>query len=245
MNVDSDHPHPGQIEDPSAHQHDYDLPYHWTGGAFYREVARAAAERVAPTVRGRRVLEMGCGDGFLTAQIAPLAERVHAFDMSGRAVAFARLIVRAPNVSFSVGRAQELATMATHLGGEVDVVASFEVVEHLSPQERDAFLVASSELLGPRKGSLVLTTPNGSKRPGHRMNPHHAHEFTPAELRELVLAAGFVDVTVQGLYLQPPWTRVEHLAGTVPFRATFRRLARAGRDRPAWCRSLICLARTS
>ena len=67
-----------------------------------------AAERVAPVIRGRRVLEMGCGDGFLTAQMAPLADRIFAFDMNERAIAFAELIVRDPNVAFGTGRAEDL-----------------------------------------------------------------------------------------------------------------------------------------
>ena len=60
----------------------------------------------------------------------------------------------------------------------------------MSPSERDAFLAAALEVLAPRHGSLILTTPNGSKRPGHTINPHHAHEFTPAELRTLVRDTG-------------------------------------------------------
>ena len=236
------HDHAAHAVDPAEHQHEYDLPYHWTGGEFYREVARVAGERVAPVVRGRRVLEMGCGDGFLTAQMAPVADRIFAFDMNERAIAFAGLIVRDPNVGFGTGRAEDLAAMAKHLG-EVDVVASFEVIEHLSSGERDAFLAAALEVLAPRHGSLIFTTPNGSKRPGHTINPHHAHEFTPAELRTLVRDTGFVDVRIEGLYLQPPWDRLEHFSQTVPFRAGFRRLARAGRNRPEWCRTLICVAR--
>lgn len=237
------HDHAAHASDPSEHQHEYDLPYHWTGGGFYREVARVAGERVAPVIRGRRVLEMGCGDGFITAQLAPAADRIFAFDMNERAIAFAELIVRDANVVFGTGRAEDLAAMAKHLDDEVDVVASFEVIEHLSPGEREAFLTAAFGVLAPRHGSLVLTTPNGSKRPGHTINPHHAHEFTPAELRGLVRDTGFVDVRIEGLYLQPPWDRVEHFSQTVPFRAGFRRLARAGRNRPEWCRTLICVAR--
>ena len=202
-----------------------------------------AAERVRPAIRGRRVLEMGCGDGFLTAQMAPVADRIFAFDMNERAIAFAELIVREPNVSSEAAARRTSPSMANHLDDEVDVVASFEVIEHLSPSERDAFLTAALAVLAPRRGSLVLTTPNGSKRPGHTINPHHAHEFTPAELRGLVRTAGFADVRIEGLYLQPPWDRFEHFSQTVPFRAGFRRLARAGRTRPEWCRTLICVAR--
>ena len=230
--------------EPAEHQHPYDIPYHWAMGRFYQYVVGVAAERVAPLVRDRVVLEMGCGDGYMTAKIARAARTVFGFDMNERAVAFAEMIVREPNVTFGVGRAEEVDAMAARMDDDVDVVASFEVVEHLSAQERAAFLLGARRLLASRGGHLILTTPNGSRRPGHRMNPHHEHEFTPRELRALLEGAGFSDVRIQGLYLQPPWPeRAEHVAEIVPFRAAFHRLARAGATRPERCRTLIGVGR--
>jgi SAM-dependent methyltransferase len=231
-------------DDPADHQHPYDIPYHWAMGRFYQDVVEVAAERVATVVEGRSVVEMGCGDGFMTAKIARRARAVFGFDMNERAVAFAEMIVRSPNVRFEVGRAQDLEAMTAQLEEPVEVVASFEVIEHLSAGERDAFLEASRRILAPHGGSIVLTTPNGARRPGHKMNPHHEHEFTPDELGGLLRRNGFLDVRIEGLYLQPPWPeRLEHLADTVPFRAGFRRLARAGRSRPGWCRTLVSVGR--
>ena len=232
--------------DPAEHQHPYDLPYHWTMGRFYRYVVEVAAQRVAPIVRDRSVLEMGCGDGYMTAQIARYARSVRGFDLNERAIAFAEMIVRKPNVTFAVARAQDLAEVVARVEEPPEVVASFEVVEHLADGERDAFLDAARAILVDRGGNLILTTPNGSRRPGHRLNPHHSHEFSPTELRELLVSRGFVDVQIQGLYLQPPWPhRLEHVADTVPFRALFRRLARGGVSRPDACRTLICTCRAA
>jgi 2-polyprenyl-3-methyl-5-hydroxy-6-metoxy-1,4-benzoquinol methylase len=184
---------------------------------------------------------MGCGDGYATSQVARYATRVHGFDVNQRAIAFAELIVREPHVSFAVGGAGDLGTMAAALDRDVDVVAAFEVFEHLPEAEATSFLEQARELLEPGAGHLILTTPNAA-RSGSRMNPHHAHEYRSAELAERLHAAGFDRVSVKGLYLKPPWPRLEHFAGTVPFRGAFRALARAGRDHPRWCRSLVCVA---
>jgi predicted RNA methylase len=54
------------------------------------EGAHLAALRRLGDFRGRRVLELGCGDGRLTLGIAPDAERVHAFDPDAEAVEQAR-----------------------------------------------------------------------------------------------------------------------------------------------------------
>jgi hypothetical protein len=134
--------------------------------------------------------------------------------------------------------------MADHLDADVDVVASFEVFEHLPDEEASQFLTEARELLAPKEGCLILTTPNGA-RARRNMNPHHAHEYRPEELADRLRASGFRHVSVNGLYLQPPWPRLEHFAGTVPFRAPFRFLARAGWNRPRWCRTLVCAAGTA
>ncbi|MFL5766700.1 MAG: class I SAM-dependent methyltransferase [Actinomycetota bacterium] len=186
---------------------------------------------------------MGCGDGYMTARLAQVAERVFGFDVNERAIAFARLIVRDSHVEFAVGRAREIESFARRLE-RVDVIASFEVVEHLAAEERRAFLTNSRELLAATSGTLVLSTPNGAHRRGHQMNPHHSHEFEPEELRAELLGVGFREVQISGVYLQPPWPRfTEHVADTVPFRSVFRQLARAGEDRPERCRTLLSACR--
>jgi 2-polyprenyl-3-methyl-5-hydroxy-6-metoxy-1,4-benzoquinol methylase len=209
--------------------------------AFHRYVVETAVARVARFLQGRTVLEMGCGDGFVTDLLARHAQRVHAFDINPRAIAFARMIVEDPHVTFEVASAGQLASAAERVGATVEVVASFEVIEHLDAGELDAFLSQARQVLTPSNGRLILTTPNGARR-GSGRNPHHAHEFASAELSGALASAGFHDVRVSGLYLQPPWVRLEHVANTIPFRAPFRALARAGSGRPSMCRTLVCLA---
>lgn len=223
-------------------QHPYDLPYHWCGAPFYRYVVEQMVERVAPLLAERRVLEAGCGDGFTTALIARSAASVHAFDINERAIAFARLIVEDPRVTFEVGGAGDVDRIAGRARGDVDVVAAFEMIEHLSADERGRFLAGCHEVLAQRGGVLVLSTPNG-ERSGDQRNPHHAHEFTRGELRTSLVDAGFGNPRISGVYLQPRWERLEHFADTVPFRAVFRALARGGASTPTRCRTLLSVAR--
>ena len=62
-------------------------------------------------VRGKRVLDLGCGDGRLALGIAPLASHVDGLDPDDGAIATARSLARKArirNTRFDVGAAQKL-----------------------------------------------------------------------------------------------------------------------------------------
>jgi ubiquinone/menaquinone biosynthesis C-methylase UbiE len=75
------------------------------------------------TLTGRRILEIGCGDGRLTREFAPLASSVVAIEPDAVSIAVARRMAaseRLSKVSFHVGSAPEL-----RLDGEPFDVALF------------------------------------------------------------------------------------------------------------------------
>jgi ubiquinone/menaquinone biosynthesis C-methylase UbiE len=62
-------------------------------------------------VRGKRVLDLGCGDGRFALGVAPLASSVEGLDPDAEAIAAAKKAAResgAANVRFRVGAAQKL-----------------------------------------------------------------------------------------------------------------------------------------
>ncbi len=72
-------------------------------------------------VRGRRVLDLGCGDGRFALGIAPLAAAVEGIDPDPDAIAAAQSGARSlglKNTRFSVGAAQQLP----YRDGSLDVV---------------------------------------------------------------------------------------------------------------------------
>lgn len=74
-------------------------------------------------LRGRRVLEIGCGDGRLTRMYAPLASRVVAIEPDSARIAAARRAAATEgvnNVSFRVGQAERV-----RLGGDQFDIALF------------------------------------------------------------------------------------------------------------------------
>ena len=64
-----------------------------------------------PLVRGKRVLDLGCGDGRLALGVAPYAKRVDGIDPDSEAIAAAKWNARKAgvrNVRFAAGAAQDL-----------------------------------------------------------------------------------------------------------------------------------------
>jgi ubiquinone/menaquinone biosynthesis C-methylase UbiE len=62
-------------------------------------------------LRGKRVLDLGCGDGRFALSVAPLASHVEGIDPDAEAIAGAKRAARKAglqNVRFTVGAAQDL-----------------------------------------------------------------------------------------------------------------------------------------
>src|SRR5438046_10277452 len=88
------------------------------------------------------------------------------------------------------------ATRLTLANNAIDLVVSFETIEHV-PDAR-ALVFEIRRVLKPG-GRLVLSTPNRAFGPPerHTGNPFHIREFTPDELRALV-AEPFEAITLYG-----------------------------------------------
>jgi SAM-dependent methyltransferase len=139
-----------------------------------------------------RVLDIGCGTGYGTAELAQRAQSATGVDLSADAIAYARRHYPLPNTTF-------LATSATALpfeGRSFDVITAFEVIEHLD-NWRD-LLIEARRLLHP-DGTFLVSTPNklyyAESRANDGPNPFHAHEFEFEEFRD-ALAAVFPSVTI-------------------------------------------------
>ena len=93
-----------------------------------RQTVRAGRERMRNTLRGRRVLDAGCGTGALAARLASRGARVLAVDLSPTLIALARERLpsnRGPgHIDFEVG---DMAALAS---GEFDHVVAMDSLIH-------------------------------------------------------------------------------------------------------------------
>jgi len=136
---------------------------------------------------GRRVLDVACGEGYGSALLARVAQAVLGVDLDADTVAHAgERYAALANVRFVQGSATALPVP----DASIDVVVSFETIEHLPRADQPRMLAEIARVLRP-DGVLVLSAPNPaeySDARGYR-NPFHLHEPTRAELEALLATA--------------------------------------------------------
>ncbi len=159
----------------------------------------------ARLARGKRVLDAGCGAGYGSAALAEVAVRVTGIDIAPEAVEHARSHYEAGNLAFE----QASCTALPFGDGAFDLVAAFEVIEHL--EDWRAFLAEARRVLAP-SGQFIVSTPNRlyytESRGSQGANPFHVHEFDFAEftseLREFFPHVSmFLENHVEGVTFQP------------------------------------------
>ena len=159
----------------------------FTGERFLPEVSGAIWYEhwhryclAAPLVRGRDVLDAACGEGYGSMLLASEAASVTGIDIDAAAVAHAaQRYGQRSNLRYAQG-----SCTAVPLGdASVDVVVSFETLEHLDAQ--DAMLAEFRRVLRP-DGVLVLSSPN---KPVYSSVPDENNHFHVRELDRAELAS--------------------------------------------------------
>jgi ubiquinone/menaquinone biosynthesis C-methylase UbiE len=139
----------------------------------------------ADYVRGKSVLDVASGTGYGSRLLAEAgAARVAGLDISSEAVCYATEHYRAGNLSFRVGDAEHIEVDS----GTVDVVVSFETIEHLARPEQ--YLAEVSRVM-TRDGLFLVSTPNRRFASPWRplkepVNPFHVQEWLPEEFYSLL-----------------------------------------------------------
>lgn len=130
-------------------------------------------------VIGKTVLDVASGSGYgadLLAQAG--ATRVLAVDIDQAALVGAQRRYDRDNIEFIKDEAQELAKITT---GSIDVVVSFETIEHLADSES---FVRNIKRVLMADGLALISTPN--REVFDQQNPFHIKEFSKKELIDLL-----------------------------------------------------------
>jgi ubiquinone/menaquinone biosynthesis C-methylase UbiE len=137
---------------------------------------------VSGAVRGRRVLDIACGDGYGSALLAGHAAHVIGMDADAQVVVSARnRYGSAANLEYREGRCEAIPLP----DASVDVVISLETLEHTAAPEK---LVEEAARVLAAGGLFIVSTPNKKIYSDARnyRNPHHVREFYRDEFEALV-----------------------------------------------------------
>ncbi len=182
----------------------------------------AVYEWIAAQVRGMRVLDMACGEGYGSDLLAGSAAQVTGIDANPDAFEHARLRYRRANLRFERDLIESFSEPA-------DAVVFLQTIEHV--QNPVAVLEHFRSLIGA-PGAVFVSTPNvltlappGAARSD---NPWHVHEYRAEEFERLCRGV-FGSVALHGLFharkllvhelaLRAGWDSVhERLGLTRPF----------------------------
>jgi 2-polyprenyl-3-methyl-5-hydroxy-6-metoxy-1,4-benzoquinol methylase len=174
-------------------------------------------------VSGKRVLDIACGEGYGAAALAKAgAAQVIGVDVSECACLHAH---QKYGLDTRVGTAERIPLP----NNSVDVVVSFETIEHVPNPNRLLDECARVLVTG---GRLIISTPNKGTYtwPGGAQNPHHISELTEEEFSH-ALQSRFRDIH---FYTQRPdfapwWSMRTFVSDNSPWRHIrgFRRVRRA------------------
>lgn len=143
---------------------------------------------------GKKVLEIGCGEGYGSNYLAGFAKSVVGIDYSVSAIEHAQNKYQRNNLKFALKDVSALDS----LGQKFDVICCFQVIEHIA--NTDSFL-KNIRLLFAQGGEFIVSTCNksdSSPGSGTPLNKFHIKEYLFDEFKGL-LEKNFKSVDIVGL----------------------------------------------
>lgn len=165
-----------------------ELVYNWSGERLetfiINQVSLEHLHRYAFAlnfVKGKRILDIACGEGYGVKLLSQYATHITGVDIDENSIKKAIHKYESPNISFKLGSATEIPIP----DNSIDVVVSFETLEHLA--EHDQMMKEIKRVLSP-SGLLIMSTPdklNYSDK-NESKNPFHIKELYENEFRLLI-----------------------------------------------------------
>jgi len=144
------------------------------------------ARMLSGPLGGQVVLDAGCGDGWYTARLSEEAKEVHGVDVSSRAIEFAK------SINSHASFISDSLVKLPYEDKKFDRIFSFQVIEHIPPDELPSVVKELSRVL-TNNGLLIVTVPSVNRRMSRAHFQHFTQETLDAALNSrfsLVESAG-------------------------------------------------------
>lgn len=171
-------------------------------------------DRLVPRLRGmltgkKKVLDFGCGGGFLIPALSRVAGEVYGVDFSPKSVE----LTNQRSASIANFRGACSPTEALEQGLKFDGILAVEVIEHLSDEQLAGTLDLIKRMLEPG-GVVVFTTPNDEDLTASRLycpecdhvfhRWQHVRSWNAQTLGALLKEQGFRNVKAWTTDFSPP-----------------------------------------
>lgn len=140
---------------------------------------RARYEFAAPLVKGLRVIDLGCGEGYGSHILSCFADSVVGVDIDAASIEHAKNTYAGDNLRFITADITNLPIFKN----EFNACVCFEVIEHIANYHD--VLKEITRILEPG-GIVIISTPNAFVKVSSQPNPFHVKEFTLMEFRNLL-----------------------------------------------------------
>lgn len=194
--------------------------YHWAScerrSRSYEPATEARYAVLAKRMVGaERILDIGCGDGYLMSLASRRCEAVVGIDTERTGIQLgADLLKNYVNCSLALASCFHLP----FADGSFDIVVLADVIEHLECPES---CLAETRRVLTADGCSLVTTPKW--RAGKMWDPeHHWKEYKPEELAQL-LEQHYARVTLS-FFLSAAWWQVRRRLGKASMRSFSRHL---------------------
>ena len=140
---------------------------------------------VTEFVKGKRVLDIACGEGYGSNCLAIRAKEVVAVDKDAPTIENAAGKYLKANLNFLVGSVDNIPIEGENV---FDIIVSFETIEHVSKELQEGFLREIKRLL-KSDGMVFISTPDRliySDIPNYH-NKFHKEEFYVEDFKKFYL----------------------------------------------------------
>lgn len=155
-------------------------------------------ETIVDIVKDKIVVDAACGEGYGSALLGKTAKQVTGIDIDAGAVKRASKNYGSSNVLFREGSIAQLPIESN----SVDVLVSFETIEHVNEELQRAFITEAKRIL-KADGIFIISSPNKAIYSDlfNYHNEFHVHELYKDEFKAL-LKTQFEYVNLYNQYLE-------------------------------------------